>query len=333
MSYSIEADHPTIETKAAGAMRLSEYVVEASGITKYFGDFRAVNRVSLAVPQGSIYGVLGPNGAGKTTSLRMLMGIVDPDEGQTRLLGSDRPRDQRHRIGYLPEERGLYPNMKAREAIAFMGALRGLDWGVGRKRGAAFMEELGLERVIDGKIRKMSKGMAQMVQLIGSIVHEPELVVLDEPFSGLDPVNQERLEGMIHRERARGATILFSTHVMAHAERLCDRLAIIARSERRFEGTVDEARALLPMQVRYTPRDGADATDIRTLLPKDAEYRSGQWHFTISDDGAEPLVTRLLASGHGIAGLSLARPALHDAFVHIVRGVDAEWDAKAGADA
>ena len=147
-----------------------------------------------------------------------------------------------------------------------------------------------------------------MVQLIGAIVHQPELIVLDEPFSGLDPVNQERLEALVHRERARGATVLFSTHVMAHAERLCDRLAIIARSERRFEGTVDDARALLPMQVRYTPRDGADPLAVAALLPADAAQVHDQWRFAIEADAVEPLLIRLTGSGLGVAGLD-HRPA------------------------
>jgi ABC-2 type transport system ATP-binding protein len=311
---------------------LSELSVEAKGLTKYFGGFRAVDHVSLAVPAGSIYGVLGPNGAGKTTSLRMMLGIIDPDEGESRLLGGLRPRAVRHRIGYLPEERGLYPGMKAREAIAFMGALRGLGWSEGRRRAADFMAELGLERVIDTKVRKMSKGMAQMVQLIGSIVHAPDLIVLDEPFSGLDPVNQERLEMLVRRERERGATILFSTHVMAHAERLCDRLAIIAQSRRRFEGTVDEARALLPMQVRYTPRTDADVGTLAAMLPPGAERRGDGWHFPIADGEVEPLLARITASGYGVAGLSIARPALHDAFVHIVRQADAGFTADPADD-
>ncbi|HEV2600283.1 ABC transporter ATP-binding protein [Sphingopyxis sp.] len=311
---------------------MSGFSVEANGLTKYFGDYRAVDHVSLAVPTGSIYGVLGPNGAGKTTSLRMTLGIIDPDEGSSRVFG-ERPQAVRNRIGYLPEERGLYPGMKAREAIAFMGALRGLEWAEGRRRAAAFMTELGLERVIDEKIRKMSKGMAQMIQLIGSIVHAPDLIVLDEPFSGLDPVNQERLEMLVRRERERGATILFSTHVMAHAERLCDRIAIIARSQRRFEGTVDEARALLPMQVRYTPREQWDPAAIAASLPAGAEQRGDGWHFAIEDAGVEPLLARITASGLGVTGLSISRPALHDAFVHIVRQVDASFDADATEDA
>lgn len=311
---------------------MTDLAVEATGLTKYFETYKAVDQVSLQVPAGSIYGVLGPNGAGKTTSLRMTLGIIDPDAGSSRLLGGQRPQSVRHRIGYLPEERGLYPGMKAREAIAFMGALRGLDWSEGRRRAATFMTELGLERVIDSKIRKMSKGMAQMIQLIGSIVHAPDLIVLDEPFSGLDPVNQERLEMLVKRERDRGATVLFSTHVMAHAERLCDRLAIIARSQRRFEGTVDEARALLPMQVRYTPRQG-DTAAIAALLPAGAEPKGEAWHFAIEDADVEPLLARITASGLGVTGLSISRPALHDAFVHIVRQVDAGFTADASEDA
>ncbi|KTE45786.1 MULTISPECIES: ABC transporter ATP-binding protein [unclassified Sphingopyxis] len=312
---------------------MTDLAVEALGLTKYFETYKAVDQVSLQVPAGSIYGVLGPNGAGKTTSLRMTLGIIDPDAGSSRLLGGHKPQSVRHRIGYLPEERGLYPGMKAREAIAFMGALRGLDWSEGRRRATTFMTELGLERVIDSKIRKMSKGMAQMIQLIGSIVHAPDLIVLDEPFSGLDPVNQERLEMLVKRERDRGATVLFSTHVMAHAERLCDRLAIIARSQRRFEGTVDDARALLPMQVRYTPRQGSDTAAVAALLPAGAEPKGEAWHFAIEDQDVEPLLARITASGLGVTGLSISRPALHDAFVHIVRQVDAGFTADASEDA
>jgi len=198
---------------------VQELAVSASGLVKRFGERRAVDGVRIAVPKGLIYGVLGPNGAGKTTTLRMLLGIIEPDEGERTLLGSRHPRDMSDHVGYLPEERGLYPNMKCREAIAFMGALRGLPWAAGRKRAGELLESAGLGHAADDKIRKLSKGMAQLVQLLGSVVHEPDLLVLDEPFSGLDPVNQERLELLIRGQRDRGATILFSTHVMAHGHR------------------------------------------------------------------------------------------------------------------
>ena len=293
-----------------------DLAVRATGLSKLFGGRRAVDGVDLEVPMGMIYGVLGPNGAGKTTTLRMLLGILEPDRGSRMIFGNPNPRAVGDRIGYLPEERGLYPAMKCREAIAFMGALRGLDWQEGRKRAGDLLESARLGHATDDKIRKLSKGMAQLVQLLGSIVHKPDLIVLDEPFSGLDPVNQERLEALIRSEQARGATILFSTHVMAHAERLCDRLAIIAGGKRRFEGTVAEARAELPMHALYVPR--SDGPGLSALLPADAAPAGEGWRFLLPEDGIEPVLQRVMAAGHGIAGLSLERPGLHDAFVRIV---------------
>ncbi len=290
--------------------------VSATGLVKRFGGRRVVDGIDIAVPTGTVYGVLGPNGAGKTTTLRMLLGIIEPDEGERTLLGRDRPREASDHVGYLPEERGLYPAMKAREAIAFMGALRGLPWAEGRKRAVTLLENAGLGHAVDTKIRKLSKGMAQLVQLLGSVVHQPDLLVLDEPFSGLDPVNQENLEKLIRAEQARGATILFSTHVMAHAERLCDRLAIIAGGKRRFEGTVADARGTLPMQAHYTPE--RDDPALAATLPADARHNGHEWIFSVPDGGIEEMLQRLTQSGHGIAGLSIARPGLHDAFVRIV---------------
>lgn len=290
--------------------------ISATGLVKRFGDRRVVDGVDIAVPKGAIYGVLGPNGAGKTTTLRMLLGIIEPDEGSRTLLDHARPREVSDRVGYLPEERGLYPAMKAREAIAFMGALRGLDWREGRKRADTLLAAAGLGHATHQKIRKLSKGMAQLVQLLGSVVHQPDLLVLDEPFSGLDPVNQERLEKLILAERDRGATILFSTHIMSHAERLCDRLAIIAGGKRRFEGTVAEARGTLPQRVHYVPHHAGQG--LEAMLPRDAVRENGGWAFGMPDAGVEALLMTLIEAGHGIAGLSIERPGLHDAFVEIV---------------
>lgn len=296
-------------------------VVSARALQKRFGRKQAVAGVDLDVPLGAIYGVLGPNGAGKTTTLRMLLGIIDPDSGERSILGARHPRDVSDRIGYLPEERGLYPSMKVRDAIAFMGALRGVEWREGRRRGTEMLEGAGLGAVAASKIRTLSKGMAQLVQLLGSMVHRPDLLVLDEPFSGLDPVNQEKLEGLILAERDRGATILFSTHVMAHAQRLCDRLAIIAGGQRRFEGTVDEARALMPMRAHLVPRARPD--EARTLLPTDAAASNGGFDFQVPPDGIEPILARLIERGHGVAGLSVERPGLHEVFVKLVREAEA----------
>jgi ABC-2 type transport system ATP-binding protein len=302
----------------------SELAVSATGLMKKFGDRRVVDGVDLAVPKGTIYGVLGPNGAGKTTTLRMLLGIIEPDSGVRSVLGHANPREASDHVGYLPEERGLYPAMKAREAIAFMGALRGLDWKTGRARAVELMEAAGLGHAVDEKIRKLSKGMAQLVQLLGSVVHKPDLLVLDEPFSGLDPVNQEKLEALILAERDRGATVLFSTHIMSHAERVCDRLAIIAGGKCRFEGTVDDARAMLPQRVHYLPHHRDPA--IAGVLPGDAVESSSGWRFELPKQGIEGLLVTLIDRGYGISGLSIERPGLHEAFVRIV-GPDAIGEA------
>jgi ABC-2 type transport system ATP-binding protein len=193
--------------------------VDAVDLVKDFGDTRAVDGVNLSVPAGSIYGLLGPNGAGKTTTLRILLGIIDPSSGTRSVLGRERPLDAAREVGYLPEERGLYPSMHARDAIAFMGALRGMPLREARRRGEQLLEEHGLGEWAKKPIRNLSKGMAQTVQLLGTIIHRPRLIVLDEPFSGLDAINQGRLEELIRLQAREGATIIFSTHVIAHAER------------------------------------------------------------------------------------------------------------------
>ena len=291
-----------------------EYAVEARGLVKRFDGATAVDGIDLAVPAGSIYGVLGPNGAGKTTTLRMLLGIIDPDGGSRTLLGHADPLAVADRVGYLPEERGLYQQMTAREVIAFLGSLRGLPLGEGRRRADALLEENGLPPT--RKVRALSKGMAQTVQLLGTIVHRPRLIVLDEPFSGLDAINQAKLERLIRAQAEAGATILFSTHVIAHAERLCERIAIIAGGKVRFEGSVEEARGQLMPRVRLTTR--AEDGPWRAALPADAERANGVWGFDLPPGGIEPLLSALIEGGAGIESLSIERPGLHDAFVAIV---------------
>ncbi|HEY5721182.1 MAG TPA: ATP-binding cassette domain-containing protein [Allosphingosinicella sp.] len=289
--------------------------IEAKGLFKAFDGKPAVEGVDIAVPEGSIYGILGPNGAGKTTTLRMLLGIIDPDQGERRLLGYSRPLDAAGIVGYLPEERGLYPAMTCKEAIAFMGALRGLPLGIGRTRAAGLLRDNGLGDYVDKPIKSLSKGMAQTVQLFGTIVHRPKLIVLDEPFSGLDAINQGRLEHLIREEAAGGATIIFSTHVIAHAERLCERIAIIAGGKIRFEGKVKDARDKLRPQVRVRTRK-ADGP-WRVSLPAGAALTDGVWHFEQPSAGIEPLLKALIDGGAGIEELSIERPGLHDAFVAI----------------
>jgi ABC-2 type transport system ATP-binding protein len=285
--------------------------VEAVDLVKDFDNTRAVDGVSLAVPAGSIYGLLGPNGAGKTTTLRMLLGIIDPSSGTRRVLGHEQPLDVAAEVGYLPEERGLYPSMHARDAIAFIGALRGLPLREGRRRADELLEQHGLGEWARKPIRNLSKGMAQTVQLLGTIVHRPRLIVLDEPFAGLDAINQGRLEELIRREARQGATIIFSTHVIAHAERLCERIAIIASGKVAFEGRVDEARGQLRPIVRLRTR-AADGP-WRSAIPGEGD----EWVFELPAGGPEPLLKALIEGGAGIETLAIERPGLHDAFVAI----------------
>ena len=293
----------------------SSNAVEAHDLVKDFGDTRAVDGVSLAIPTGSIYGILGPNGAGKTTTIRMLLGIIDPSSGTRKLLGRERPLDAAQEVGYLPEERGLYPAMSCVDAIAFMGALRGLPLREGKRRALGLLADHSLGDWAKKPIRTLSKGMAQTVQLLGTIVHKPKLIVLDEPFSGLDAINQGKLEDLIRREAAGGATIIFSTHVIAHAERLCERVAIIAGAKVAFEGEVDEARDELRPIVRLRTR-AADGP-WRKALPATARLDNGDWTFELPPSGPEPLLKALIDGGAGIETLSIERPGLHDAFVAI----------------
>ena len=289
--------------------------VEARDLIKDFGDTRAVAGVSLAVPTGSIYGLLGPNGAGKTTTLRMLLGIIDPSSGSRSVLGRSRPLEAANEIGYLPEERGLYPAMHCRDAIAFMGALRGLSLAEGRRRADKLLGEHGLGDWARKPIRTLSKGMAQTVQLLGTIVHDPRLIVLDEPFAGLDAINQARLEELIRKQARSGVTIIFSTHVIAHAERLCERIAIIAKGKVAFEGEVDSARAKLRPIVRLRTRN--DDGPWRGAIPPGARHEGQEWVFELPESGPEPLLKALIDGEAGIETLAIERPGLHDAFVAI----------------
>jgi ABC-2 type transport system ATP-binding protein len=294
---------------------VDQFALVATDLVKDFGETRAVDGVSLAVPTGSIFGLLGPNGAGKTTTLRMLLGIIDPSSGHRSVLRHDRPIEAAPLIGYLPEERGMYQSMHAREAIAFMGALRGLPLAEGRRRADELLEQHGLGEWLRKPIRALSKGMAQTVQLLGTLVHRPRLIVLDEPFSGLDAINQGKLERLIRAQAEDGVTVIFSTHVIAHAERLCERIAIVARGKVAFEGRVDEARDKLRPIVRLRTR--SDDGPWRSALPAEARQDGGEWQFELPESGPEPLLKALIDGGAGIETLAIERPGLHDAFVAI----------------
>ena len=290
------------------------------GISKRYGGFQAVSDLSFEVEKGTICGFLGPNGAGKTSTLRMILGLQPATSGRIEILGADDGRKVRDRIGFLPEERGLYKKMTPVDAIAFFGGLKGLPAAEGRKRAREMLTQMGLGDTQKKKMKELSKGMAQKVQLIASVVHRPEFVILDEPFSGLDPMNQQGLEQMIRGLAADGATVLFSTHVMQHAERLCDKVVLLARGRKAFEGTVDQARATSP---RFLELEGALELAAVAALPGVSGVE------VLNDHGGARTLRAGLAQGEGgqealksafLTGMDVRRfqikePTLHDAFI------------------
>jgi ABC-2 type transport system ATP-binding protein len=294
--------------------------LKLDGIGKRYGDFEAVRDLSFSVQKGTICGFLGPNGAGKTSTLRMILGLQPQTTGQLEILGQPDGRRVRDRIGFLPEERGLYKKMTPIDAIAFFGALKGLPVGEGKRRARNLLKEQGLEHAQTKKMKELSKGMAQKVQLIASVVHQPEFVILDEPFSGLDPVNQQGLEAMIRGLAANGATVLFSTHVMQHAERLCDKVVLLARGRKAFEGTVDEAKATTR---RFLELEGEIAEEAARGLPgvvavetvrADGPVRVLKAELAPGGRGQEALKAAFLG-GLDVRRFELREPTLHDAFI------------------
>ncbi len=218
---------------------MSEPVIEVQSISKRFSGHIAVTDLSLVVPRGAVYGLLGPNGAGKTTSIRMIMNITMPDEGVVRLFGDEKGgRHHSARIGYLPEERGLYKKMKVRDMLVFLAEAKGVARATAAQKADQWLDRLGLSEWRLRKVEELSKGMSQKVQFIGTMLHEPELLILDEPFSGLDPINSQVLKDtIVHLSRA-GTTIVFSTHQMDDAEKICDHVCIVARGRKVLDGTI-----------------------------------------------------------------------------------------------
>lgn len=314
----------------------SENAVAFQGVGKSYGDFRAVEDLTFAVPKGAIYGFLGPNGAGKTTSLRMMLGMIRPTTGTIQVLGSESAMGVRERVGYLPEERGLYRRMTPVETIVYLARLKGMEPAAAKTRALELLERFGLTAFANAKIEALSKGMAQKVQILGTIAHGPDLVILDEPFSGLDPVNQQVLEELIDDLRAEGRTVLFSTHVMQHAERLCDRLVLIARGKLAFEGTLQAARALMPRVIRLKTRAALAALGGLPGVAAVAVEDEAQGRYEVKlADGAqgETLLRACFERGIALESFDMSEPALHDIFVSLVGDGAREADARTGGKA
>jgi ABC-2 type transport system ATP-binding protein len=302
------------------------FAVRLQGVTKRFGKRIAVSDLDLEIPKGIICGLLGPNGSGKTTTIRMIMGILRPDEGSVALFGSDPDVTRRTKVGYLPEERGVYRKMKCLEFVVFLGEIRGLPRAEGRRRGKAWLERLGLGEWAEKKVEDLSKGMQQKVQFIGTVLHEPEMLILDEPFSGLDPINQDVLEQIVRELRAKGTTILFSTHLMDHAERLCERVCLISRSHKVLDADLRELKTAERKGVVAVEFRGSDrwlsGPEVNRIERVDGTAR------LFLHDGADhqAILRRGVETGAEILKFDLVEPRLHEIFVRHA-GADAVGDA------
>jgi ABC-2 type transport system ATP-binding protein len=313
-----------------------DFAVDINGVEKRYSGHVAVRDLSLHVPRGAVYGLLGPNGAGKTTTIRMILNIIAPDRGTIDVLGHrNTVGGVLDRIGYLPEERGLYKKMQVRRLLKFLGALKGVSAREADKRIDMWMERLSLRSPEkdwgQAKVDELSRGMQQKVQFIGALLHDPDLVILDEPFSGLDPINAQALKDTVVDLKRERSTVIFSTHLMDSAERLCDAVCIIARGEKVLDGPIEEVRTehgathvALSLGGNSDNGVGAVLEDPRLVARLDDSNRFFEIELA---SGADPqlLLRRLLEAGASIQRFELVRPSLHQIFLQKVgaQGIEA----------
>lgn len=316
----------------------NQLAVDLSGVTKRFAGHTAVRDLDLSIPTGSVYGLLGPNGAGKTTTIRMIMDIIVPDSGQICLFGNaKRGREMSQRIGYLPEERGLYRKMKVIDMLIFLAEIKAVDARQANRNAMRWLDRLGLSDWVDKKIDDLSKGMQQKVQFISTLQHEPELVILDEPFAGLDPVNTQVMKDVVVDLKRRGTTTLFSTHIMEQAEKLCDSVCIIARGEKVVDGALSEVkREHGGNHVVVAVEKGVESIDgllgDRSLVSRADSY--GQYAELELAHGADAqrLLQQLVQSGAAVTRFEIAEPTLNKIFIDLVgpEAATAAADGKVG---
>jgi ABC-2 type transport system ATP-binding protein len=295
-------------------------IVELQNIRKTYDTKVAVEGLSLTIEPGTMFGLLGPNGSGKTSSIRMMIGMTVPDSGAVRLFGQPFSRSVLNRIGYLPEERGLYKKMKVLDQLTFLGQLHGLKESDARKRSRDWCERLQITEALDKKTEELSKGMQQKIQFIAALLHEPELVIMDEPFSGLDPVNAELLMDTLVELRRQGKTVLFSTHRMDQVEKLCDAIALIYQGKLVLSGSMREVKSRYPrnrVQAVFT----GDDSFLRSSHVSDARNYAGIAEITLhSPEGAQPLLREAVSGGTQILRFEVIEPTLEEIFITTVKG-------------
>jgi ABC-2 type transport system ATP-binding protein len=294
-----------------------EQALTLKGLKKSFGATLAVDDVNLSIPRGALCGVIGPNGAGKTTTIRMIMSILFPDAGEISILGHPNALAAKDRIGYLPEERGVYRKMKVGKFVRYMASLKGLDDTLATTRMREYFERLDIARYEDNKCEELSKGTLQKVQFTSTLIHRPELLILDEPFSGLDPVSARTLRELVTEEHRRGTTILLSTHVMSHAEELCDRVVMIHRGKKVLDEDVAAIkRQFVPRAVLFEPFDTHfDSSVLTSLNDVESVERKGETYKVLLKASSDPRAAiPAIAAAAPPARIELLRVKLEDIF-------------------
>ena len=300
-----------------------EAALEVSGVTKTFGQNRAVDDLNLVVPRGATYGIIGPSGAGKTTAIRMIMSIMFPDRGTLRVLGKKSALEAKDRIGYLPEERGVYRRMRVNAFLRYLAGLKGVPAADADPRANVLLEKLGLPDVAKKKCEDLSKGMLQRVQFVAAIINQPDLLILDEPFSGLDPVSVRLLRDLITEEQKRGATILFSTHVMANAEELCEQIVMIHKGRKVLDDPMSGLRRQFDTRrILLEPLDvAADLGSLRKIPGVEQVRTSGEGcEIRLAANTQPGEMIRAVASVVAPARIEFARVRLEDVFIRLVAG-------------
>lgn len=289
-------------------------------VSKSYGDFAAVSDLSLQVGPGRVFGIIGPNGAGKTTTIRMIVNITVPDSGRIELFGQQMATALQDRIGYLPEERGLYKKMKVGEQLRFFAELKGLRGKEADQRIDSWLARLGLSEWKEKRAKELSKGMQQKIQFIASVIHDPDLVILDEPFSGLDPVNVDLMKETILSQKAAGKTIILSTHQMEIAEKLCDDVCMINRSRKVLDGRLREIRRSFSRNAVALQMQGGDAVLNDPSLVANIRHREEEVEVLLAPGvDSQTLLKRIVDSGAIVTRFQLVEPTLHDIFIEKVR--------------
>ena len=300
---------------------MNNVTLKVENISKRFGDFTAVEDLSFDVEAGRVFGFLGPNGAGKTTTIRMIVGITVPDEGRIELFGENISNELQNRIGYLPEERGLYKKMKILEQLRYFAALKGVSQKEADRRIDFWLDRMKLGEWKAKKTTDLSKGMQQKIQFIATVLHDPDLLILDEPFSGLDPVNLEFMLEVIAEFKAQRKPIIFSTHLMSTAERLCDDILLINKSRKVISGTLREVKASYGKNLIALRADGGDTIlQDKTLVAKIIEHADEKEIQLAVNADSQTLLRKLIGSGAVVSKFEEIEPSLNDIFIEKVKG-------------